>query len=135
MKLNNQSIQFITIFETLTRASVKDCFFSNEKVVFIVNPGNIFKAVGSNGKNVHKIERLLKKRVKVVEFSPDPVKFIRNYLFPIKPKIIEMKSDNIEIKAETSNEKGILIGRDRKNLTNLKEVIGKYFKINDIKIL
>ena len=128
-------MQFITIFETLTRASVKDCFLNNEKVVFIVNPGNISKAVGPNGRNVHKVERLLKKKIKVIEFSPDPIKFVRNYLFPIKPKTIEMKNNDIEIKAETSNEKGILIGRDRKNITNLKEVIDKYFKINDIKIL
>lgn len=135
MKLDNQSMQFLTIFETLTKASVKDCYLNNNKLIFIVNPGNISKAVGANGKNVHRVERLLKKKIKVIEFNPDPVKFVRNYIFPIKPKSIEMEHNEIEIRAENSNEKGILIGRDKRNLINLKKTVNKYFKINDIKIL
>ncbi|MBI2670883.1 NusA-like transcription termination signal-binding factor, partial [Candidatus Woesearchaeota archaeon] len=39
MKLDNQSIQLLNIFESLTNASVKDCFTEDSKVIFVVNTG------------------------------------------------------------------------------------------------
>lgn len=134
MKLDNQSIQLLNIFESLTNASVKDCFTEDSKVIFVVNTGNISKAIGPGGRKIKRVERLLKKKIKVVEFSTDPLKFIKSYLAPIKLKTIEMKDNEIQIKAEDNLYKGILIGRNRKNLNNLKQIVNKYFKVKDIKI-
>ena len=135
MKYTNEIIQFITLFENLTRAKVKDCFFNNDKLVFIANNGDIKKAVGKNGSNIKKIESMIKKRIKVVEFNSDIGKFIRSFLYPIKPKNIEIKDGIISIGAEGVKDRALLIGRDSKNLNNLKEVIKKYFDVSNIRIV
>ncbi len=135
MKLDNQSIQLLNVFESMTRSSVKDCIIEDNRVIFIVNPGNIYKAVGPKGHNVQRIEHMIKKKVKIVEFDENPVKFIKNYLLPIKISEIESKEDAIYVRAENNSEKGILIGRDKRNLNELKEIVSKYFKVIDIKII
>lgn len=136
MKLDNQSMQYITLFENVTRSSVKDCFLNNDRIVFIVNPGNAFRAIGSNGRNIKKMENLTKKRVKVAEFSSDPVKFLMSFLYPIIPQKIQIdQNNNITIQAKTTQDRGMLIGRDKKNLINLKQVLAKYFKIENINIV
>jgi transcription termination/antitermination protein NusA len=135
MKLDNQSIQLLNMFESITHSSVKDCIIEDNRIIFIVNPGHISKAIGQKGKNVQTMEYMLKKKVKIVEFNEDPLKFIKNFLMPIRISTIEMNQETIEIKAENNSEKGILIGRDRKNLNDLKEIVNKYFSIVDIKII
>ena len=136
MKLDNQSMQYITLFENVTRSSVKDCFLNNDRIVFIVNPGNAFRAIGSNGRNIKKMENLTKKRVKVAEFSSDPVKFLMSFLYPIIPQKIQIdQNNNITIQAKTTQDRGMLIGRDKKNLIYLKQVLQKYFKVNEVNIV
>lgn len=136
MKLDNQSMQYITLFESITRSSVKDCFLNNARIIFIVNPGNAFRAIGPNGRNIKKMEHLTKKRVKVAEFSSDPVKFLMSFLYPIMPQKIQIdQKNNITIQAKTTQDRGMLIGRDKKNLIYLKQVLAKYFKVNDVIIV
>ena len=136
MKLDNQSMQYITLFESITRSSVKDCFLNDGRIIFIVSPGNAFRAIGPNGRNIKKMENLTKKRVKVAEFSSDPVKFLMSFLYPIIPQKIQIDQNNsITIQAKTTQDRGILIGRDKKNLIYLKQVLAKYFKIENINII
>ncbi len=136
MKLDNQSMQYITLFESITRSSVKDCFLNDGRIIFIVSPGNAFRAIGPNGRNIKKMENLTKKRVKVAEFSSDPVKFLMSFLYPIIPQKIQIdQNNNITIQAKTTQDRGMLIGRDKKNLIYLKQVLLKYFKIENINII
>lgn len=136
MKLNLETIQFINFFEKLTRTRVKDCFFENEKLIFIVNPGQARKAVGKNGVNAKKFSEKTNKRIKIIEFNPNPVLFIKSLISPIKPESIEKEDKIINIKVNSTKEKGLLIGRNSKNLENLKKLVKKYFgDIEDIKII
>lgn len=135
MKVDNQLIQYINLFEKITRCDVKDCFFENDKLIFIVSEGQISKAIGKNGVNIKKIADLTKKRLKVVEFSSKLEKFIKSLIAPVKSSNVEVKENIVEISVSSRQDKGILIGRDRSNLNFLKDVLGKYFKIQEVKIL
>ena len=134
MKYNNEIIQFIPLFENLTRAKVKDCFFIEDKLIFIINNGDIKKAVGRNGSNIKRIEAMIKKKIKVVEFNDNITKFIRNFLYPLKPRNIKTENNVVIIGAESVGDKALLIGRNSKNLNNLKNTVKKYFDVAEIKI-
>lgn len=135
MKLNNETISLINFFENVTRAKVKDCFFDKEKIVVIVENGEMSKAIGKHGINIKKLEEKFKKKIKVVEFNKEVSVFIKNYIMPIKAQQINEENNIVQIKVGTTREKGILIGRDRTNIENLKEVVNKYFKITNIQVL
>ena len=135
MILNNETIKLINLFESMTKARVKDCFFERESVVFVVENGEMGKAIGKHGVHIKKVESNIKRKIRVVEFNSEIKKFIINYLLPIKIQDIKEENGIIEIKVGTTREKGILIGRERSNLDKLKEVVNKYFKVSDIHIV
>ena len=135
MKLDMETIGYINLFEKITKCHVKDSFPYSDKVLFIVGSGEASKAVGKKGVNIKKLADMMNKKLKVVEFSVDPVTFIRSFISPIKPQDIKIEENIVEINVRGRQEKGLLIGRDRNNLNCLKEIMKKYFKIEEVKIL
>lgn len=125
----------MTTFENLTRSKVKDCYINqNKQVVFVVEAGEAGKAIGKNGVNVRRISDKLKKNIKVIEFNPDVVKFIANAICPLKSERIYQEDNVVNITTNGPRLKALLIGRDRRNLKALQELISKYFDV-EIKIL
>lgn len=124
-----EKIGFINLFEKETGAEVKDCFYSDNALIFVVNEGNIARAVGKQGSNVRRISYALKKQVKVLEFNIDPVKFVASLLYPIKPAKITREDAIVTIKAHDTAEKGRIFGREKTNLRRVQEIVSKYFPV------
>lgn len=134
IKLSIENIGLITTFENFTGATVKDCIIDKEKekVTFIVSEGQAGIAIGRSGINIKKLEERLKRKIEVLEFSKDPLKFISNIFRPIKIK-------NAYI-AERSDGKKVLyaflvknkLGMIKTKSKSAKELIKKYFDINEV---
>ena len=99
IKLNNESIRYITLFESMTSALVKDCIISEAKLMFIVDEGQAGVAIGKNGLNIKNLENVLKKKIEIVEFSNDPLKFLQNILRPFSLKNLYMSEKSSGKKA------------------------------------
>jgi len=125
---------YISLFESLTLTKLKDCIV-NKQIIFIVQENQIAKAIGKNGSNVRRLEKILNKKVKIVEFNPDIIRFIKNFIYPIKPKDINKEDYTITIMGSDTKTKGMLIGRESQNLKILKEIVRRYFKVEDIKVV
>jgi len=128
-KLNLKSIGLITTFENITRTSVIEFFNEDNQFVFIVKEGQASKAIGKSGANAKKLLRLLKKRVKIIEFAKNPKRFLLNIVDPIKPKSVEEEDSILIITAENTQDKAKLFGRDRKNLKFTNNLLEKYHKL------
>ena len=116
---NNDIMKIMSLFETVTQAKLKDCIF-DERIMFIVEENQIGKAIGKNGVNVRKIEFALNKKVKIVEFSNDHAQFIKNLVYPLMVKEVKEENNLITIVGGDTKTRGILIGRDAKNLKELE---------------
>ena len=127
-------IKYISLVESLTGASVKDCIM-NSKLIFIIKETDIGKAIGKKGSNIKKMEHILHKKIKMVEFSSDVLQFIKNFIYPIEVVEIKKDSSNIIIKGNNVKTKGLLIGRNKANLNLLTNVTKRYFEINEIKVI
>ena len=134
IKYNSDLIKLITMFEAMTGAGVKDCI-SNEKLIFIVGEGEMGKAIGKNGTNIKRLEGKLKKRIKLVEFSNDVVKFVSNMLYPAEMLDIKHEDGIITIHGKDTSSKAMIIGRDRQNINHLSEIVNRYFSIKEIKVV
>ena len=120
------------LFENLTNVKVKDVYLRNNSYWFVVDSGMMFKAVGKNGVKIKKMENLFKKKVKVIEKSDDIKRFASNLIYPIKTEKIEFDDNILTISAGDIRTKGLLIGRERRNLKELKEILSRYFKFDDV---
>lgn len=123
------------MFETLTQTKLKDCIVEEDRIIFIVEANQIGKAIGKKGVNVKKIENLLNKKIKVTEFNSNVLQFIQNFIYPLKVRDIKEEDKIITITGPDTKTRGLLIGRDAKNLNNLKSIVKRYFDVEDIKVV
>lgn len=128
MKLDSKTMGYIKVFENYTGASVKDCFISNGVLVFIVNAGNIGRAIGKKGANVRELSGKYKKPIKIFEFSDDVEQFVKNLVYPLKVDV-ESRDNKIVILCEDNKMKGFICGRDKSKLKEMEDIVKRYYDV------
>jgi transcription termination/antitermination protein NusA len=86
---DNETLGYIRLFEERTGARVKDCLEAEDKLVFLVYPGDIPKAVGPGGVLVDRLKGMLKKEIQVVEYADDPESLLRNIFYWYSPRRVD----------------------------------------------
>ncbi len=135
---NAELIKTMSFFENATHAKLKDCFLDAgaECITFVVLPGEIGKAIGKGGSNVHRLENAFKKKIKIVEYADDLLQFIRNMIMPLKVAHIEQAEDIVVLSDQDTKTKGLLIGRNAQNLRALEKTVKRYFPaVREIKVV
>lgn len=127
-------MKFMSLFESLTRAKLKDCFDIEGQLIFVVQKGEIGKAIGKKAVNVKKIERILNKKIKIIEYAPEKMEFVKKAIFPLRLKDIVEEDGIITMTAADSNTRGLLIGRGAQNLRFYERIIKRFFDIKELKV-
>ncbi len=137
IKYDVSLMKFMDLFSKMTNAKIKDCYEDTvlKCLVFIVQPGEIQKAVGKKGANAIEFERKTKKNIRIIEFNDDIVEFVRNMVAPLKVANIVKEDGIITITDPDVKTKGILIGRNAANLRNLESNVRRYFEVDEIKVV
>ncbi|MFH1456132.1 MAG: NusA-like transcription termination signal-binding factor [archaeon] len=125
---SQEIIGYINVFERITRARVKDCFIDDNILVFVIEQGDIGKALGKAGSNIHRLSNLMKKKIKLIEYNINIKQFIINLIYPIRPIEIVIDGKGILVKTTNNKEKGQIYGREKSNLKKINELVKKYFK-------
>ena len=134
IRYDEQALNFISIFESLTGAKVKDCMI-DDNVLLIIEKGNMGLAIGKGGSNLKRVERTLKKTIKIIEFDDNVEKFILNYVYPISNIQVTKEDKNIIIKGNDKKTRAFLIGREKSNLKKMISIVKRYFDISDISVI
>jgi len=132
--LDTKTMQTIALFEQMTGAQVRDCIMGDEQVVFIVQEGEVAKAIGKGGQHVRALEQRLKKRVKVVEYNPELVRFVQNVISPLEVKTVRIENNKVFLDAKDLKTRGLLIGRGASNLRFFEGIIKRYFPIDELRV-
>ena len=132
---NADSLKIMTLFEKVTRTRLKDYFVdNNDLMTFVIDEAFLGKAIGKQASNVKKLEQLFKRKIRLLGFSNNLAKFVKNLIYPVKAEI-EQQEKIVVIKANETKSKAMLIGRNQINLKNNLMIIKKYFKnIEQIKV-
>ena len=59
--LSNQDMQFITMASNITKTHILDCINLEDRIIFIVQKGQLGAAIGIKAKNLEKLRNLFKK--------------------------------------------------------------------------
>jgi NusA-like KH domain protein len=133
-KMDMRTIQYLNIFEKITKIKTKYCFEYNLFIIFAVPGYLVSKAIGENGINVKRISKILNHKVRIVaipSIHADISNFIETIIYPVKFKKIIIETKSITIKAGPQA-RALIIGRNRVRLNNLKNILEKYFGIERI---
>ena len=137
IKLDNQTLLNITFFERMTRTQVKDCVETDDKMIFVVKAGQITKAVGIKGENVSKLRKQLSKTIQIVEYSDDPIQFIKSVFHPYEPTGVEIEQRGDLTHATVSVNpllKAKAIGKAGRNLKIARDMIFRHHNIQSVSV-
>lgn len=136
-KITGETLKLMSLFESVTRSRLKDCFVDkNEMQTFVVQQGEIGKAIGKGAVNVKKLEKMLNRKIKILEFNSSLIDFVRNLLYPLKTRNIVENECIVTIESEDSKTRGLIIGRNAVNLRNFEAIAKKYFpNLKEIKVI
>jgi N utilization substance protein A len=140
IKITCDEMRYIALFESISGASVKDCIIDEEqsRAIFIVNQGQVGVAIGRGGRNIHTLEKMTGKKHEIIEYSEDPVQFIKNALKPaaVREVRVSERTDGKKMAVVTINpkDKGIAIGKNGKNAERLRFLAKRYFNIQNVNI-
>ena len=82
--LSNETVQYINMASKYSKAHIMDCMVEEDRIIFVVEKGQLGIAIGVKAKNLERLRTLFKKNVKFVEFDNDKKKFIYNLCKPYK---------------------------------------------------
>lgn len=135
--LDNQTLLHISLFERMTKTTIKDCVETDDKIIFVVKTGQISKAVGVKGENVSKLRKQLSKTIQIVEYSDDPVQFIKSVFHPYEAESVEIEQRGNLIHATVKVNpvlKAKAIGRNGRNLKIARDMIHRHHNIQSVSV-
>jgi len=131
LKLDQDTLGLSSLMERITRVRVKDCFKDDddETIYFIVHRGEMGKALGKGGVNVKKVQQILDKKIRVIEYNDDLAAFVRNVIYPVEVEEVKVDENTVIIKDSRKKTKSLLIGRESRNLNILKRAVRRFFNV------
>lgn len=135
IKLSTEGIRYIALFEKITGAAVKDCIIDDGRIIYVIKAGDMGAAIGKNGEHINRVKKAVDKQIDLVEYSDEPVVFIKNAFSPITLKSVNITVRNNKRLAyvEVPNkDKGLAIGRNGKNIEKVKLVAKRHHDIDDV---
>src|SRR2546423_1580141 len=141
IKLTSDELRLISLFQSITSASARDCIVDEkmERVIFIVNKGQMGLAIGKGGATIKQLQNVVAKKVELVEYSDDASKFICNTLnsdminqVKINERIDGTKQAVVIVDAK---KKGIVVGREGRNAEKARLLAKRYFQISNVLII
>lgn len=128
--IDMQDLRYLNLFNKVTRINTKYCFEYNNTIYFCV-PGSLMrKAIGPEGRNIRRISETIRKRVKIVVVPrgvEDAKKFIEAVVDPVQIKEISINENEIVLGGNVQT-KAALIGRNKRRLLEMQEIIKDFFK-------
>jgi transcription termination/antitermination protein NusA len=136
--LSNETVQYINLASKYSGASIRDCIVEDDRVIFIVEKGQLGIAIGSKAKNLEKLRMLFKKIVKFVEFDEDKTRFVENLCKPYNvTKVTFEENDGTSVARIEVNprDKSKLIGKGGRNINMIRKMAQRHHQIKDVQII
>jgi len=140
--LSDTARRYIALFEDATGATARDCVVfdeetdGGERVVFLVKPGDMARAIGSGGENVRSVEEQLGTDVTLVEDADTAEAFVANALAPAAVYNVTVSEDDETVAyAEVdAADTGVAIGEDGRNIAAAERLAKRHYDIDDIQL-
>lgn len=141
IKLTSDELRLMSLFQNVTSVTARDCIVDvkMDRVIFIVNKGQMGLAIGKGGTTIKQLQNVVTKKVELVEYSDDASEFIGNILNSdmIKDVQITEKMDGTRqaVVIVDVKKKGVVVGKDGRNAEKARLLAKRYFQISNVLIV
>lgn len=140
IKLTSDELRLMSLFQSVTSVTARDCVVDDkmERVIFIVNRGQMGLAIGKGGATIRQLQNVVTKKVELVEYSDDASDFVRNILNPqmVNDVKITHRTDGSKqaVVLVDAKRKGIVVGKEGRNAEKARLLAKRYFQISNVLI-
>jgi len=124
--LTNEELQIMNMFEQNTGARAEDVVIATDSVVFVVQKGDLGRAIGKHGANIERLHRVFGREVEVVENSDEIGEFVGNLFRPATIERLDNANGTVTIKV-ADKDKGLAIGRGGKRVNRARMLLKRLF--------
>ena len=138
IKLTPEEFSYLSLFQTITTAVSRDCIIDDkmERVIFVVHKGQMGMAIGKGGTNIKQLQNAITKKIELVEYSDNPINFIKNIFNSNMVQDVRISERESGIKnaivVVDMKKKGIVVGKDGRNVDKARMLAKRYFNINNV---
>jgi len=121
--------RYIEELRILTRATALDCIIDErfDRIIYLIKEGDMGLAIGRKGNNIRKMQRVLGKRVEMVEYSPEIERFTKNVFKPAEVTGVERRDDGKITVYVSKGDLGIAIGKGGCTIEKARNLLSRYF--------
>jgi N utilization substance protein A len=130
----------MSLFQSITSVTARDCVVDDkmDRVIFIVNKGQMGLAIGKGGATIRQLQNVVARKVELVEYSDDASDFVRNILNPqmVNDVKITQRADGSKQAVVTVDikRKGVVVGKEGRNAEKARLLAKRYFQISNVLI-
>ena len=138
IRLTGDEMRCIALFESITGAIANDCVIDEkrDRVILVVKPGNAGLAIGKHGARIKMLRNMIKKDVEIVEYSENPVDFIKNSFTPARIKEVRiterLNNKKVAVVTVEDGDRGVAIGKNGKTAERTRFLAKRYFQIDNV---
>jgi transcription termination/antitermination protein NusA len=140
IKLTSDELRLMSLFQSITSVTARDCVVDDkmDRVIFIVNKGQMGLAIGKGGMTIRQLQNVVAKKVELVEYSEDASDFVRNILNPqmVNDVKITQRTDGSKqaVVLVDAKRKGVVVGKEGRNAEKARLLAKRYFQISNVLI-
>jgi N utilization substance protein A len=134
-------MRFIALLENLTGAIAKDCIIEtvDNRIIFIIRPGDMGLAIGKNGMNIERTRKVIGRPVEIVEYAETPEEFLKNIIAPAKVRAIKIsknaEGNSVAQVTVDPHDKGMAIGKNGRNVVKTRLLMKRHFDLENVVIV
>lgn len=141
IKLSPDEFRLLSLFQAVTAADARDCIIDEkmERVIFVVNRGQMGMAIGKGGSNIKQLQNVINKKIELVEHSENPADFVKNIF---NSNIIQeirindrVDGTKVALVVADAKKKGLVVGKDGRNVDKARLLAKRYFNITNVLVI
>jgi N utilization substance protein A len=122
--------RYIEELRILTKSTAIDCLIDErfDRIIYVIRPGDMGLAIGKKGENIRRMEKVLGKKIEMVEYAENPDDFIGNMFRPALLSAVQKdEAGRVMIVLQKRGDLGIAIGKGGANVEKARLLFRRFF--------
>lgn len=125
--------RYIEELRILTRSTAVDCVVDEkfDRIIYVIKPGDMGLAIGKKGEHIKKLQKVLGKKIEMVEYSEDLGTFVANLFRPaeVADLKVDKESGKVDVFIKKKGDIGIAIGRGGAAVEKARILLRRFFNL------
>jgi N utilization substance protein A len=125
--------RYIEELRILTRSTAVDCVVDEkfDRIIYVIKPGDMGLAIGKKGEHIKKLQKVLGKKIEMVEYSEDLGTFVANLFRPaeVADLQVDKETGKVDVFIKKKGDIGIAIGRGGAAVEKARILLRRFFNL------